>query len=301
MLHTSYIEIPECGVVSTDIVTRYECGRSCAGCSETQSNVPTCGARINHFESLDPEKCEAGDSNNCAQNGSPCNGGYKCCATVCQTCRSCHSNGKGGTSCYSYVCNCVCIRSVSRNHCTVSCYQAFSGKLDLIFNKINGEEQRATFIKDFDRNQQSAQNFIASFPVGKSITCWYNPSDPTQVLIDGDFFTDWKLYVTGFLSILPLFLTLAVMTHFSFRSMVDYFQLDEDLHFYINWWLWIGILLPLAVALPIMEYGYKVDQKSWETTIIVLVVVGNVPIMCIGIYYFYLWTKEQCKQPELPN
>ncbi len=300
ILLTNYIEVPECGTVSTDVVSRYECSYSCPGCSEAPPGVSTCNSKVSQFESLDPEKCGAGDSNHCVENGASCHAGYECCATICQTCRSCSSSPKGGISCYSYVCNCVCISSVSREHCNVNCYTAYSGKLTLFFNKIDGEEQQSHFLKDFDKDIQGAQDFIANYTVGKSITCWYNPDNPSQVLIDGDVFTDWKLYVTGFLGILPLFLTLVVATHFTFRSIVDSFKMDEDLHFYINWWFWIGIILPLVVALPIMEHGYEVNQEAWKITIIVLLSLGNVPIICVGVYYFYLWVSDRVNQPELP-
>lgn len=303
-LLTKYIPT-ECYLVSTDVVARYKCGKSCPGCSQSPPDIPTCDSKIKEFELKDPEKCSSKAVNgtgpeHCAISGSECQNGYECCATVCSTCTSC-SSSKYGTSCRSYVCNCYCARSVSREYCTVDCYQAYSGKLDLLFNKNDGGEQLSSYLKDFDRDIEGAQNFITNYLVSESFTCYYNPNDPSEILIDGDFFTDWKLYLTGFLGILPLFTVLVILTHISFRNIVDRNQMDEDLHFYINWWLWIGIILPLVIALPIRDYGYRVNQNSWSITIAVLLVLGNLPLLSIGFYYLWLWFVEYYKTKQIPR
>src|SRR5204862_419839 len=112
-----------CTALSTDVVPRYGCFKSCSRCTYTSAPV-MCSFVIDAYQRLDPRKC-AQATGACPVQGMTCGDGFLCCATVCQTCQSCStscdSQGSCRRRCTSYTCSCVCVSSTSNNQCSVSC------------------------------------------------------------------------------------------------------------------------------------------------------------------------------------
>jgi hypothetical protein len=273
-LLTNYVET-NCKIVSTTTRPNYSCQKSCSSCSKAPNGSPSCSGQINHFQSLNPVLCLT-DPNQCAQSGIQCNNGYKCCARLCSSCTSCSGTGTS-RSCRTYECNCNCIRSTSRNLCTINCHQVYTAVIGFSF-KLKDESDATGFYEHFfDTKVDEADEYLKTFPIDDWMICYYNPDNPNTVLIDGDFFTDWKIAILVIFGVIPLFICLLVYTKLFFEYCVSNMKIKYLWPITIS--IWVGFIVPLCILLPIKEVGYRINQTDMIISVIVLIIIGNVPFV----------------------
>lgn len=199
-----------CTTLYTAILPRYCCRKDCDGCGAAPTGASRCSAAIQTFENINPTDC--GDA--CPVNGSPCNNGYKCCATVCSTCRTCTTSSDHVTKCTSHVCNCHCVSSVSNQQCTVTCDQCYTSSIYLTYRGNTGEDRTYTHQTDFSTNRQGAENMNEKYHNGTSYACYYDPNNVDKLTLDAPSYTPWKWAITTLFGILPLLIILGFWLHY---------------------------------------------------------------------------------------
>ncbi|KAJ7110644.1 hypothetical protein C8R44DRAFT_800384 [Mycena epipterygia] len=204
--------LTRCTVLSSEIATRYCCETSCStgSCQSAPGGSPQCSSVISSIDSgYSPSACASNSSSCPSQSGSVCDGGYYCCNTCCQTCQSCTSRYTKHWN----KCNCYCCSSSSDLYCTLSCPICYKVDLQLLYSSRDGESHNVSYVQDFSKDVNSADNFLNRHLANSTSFCNYNPKDESQVLFDVSF-TAWKWAITAVFGILPLFVALSLFTYF---------------------------------------------------------------------------------------
>ncbi|KAJ3276226.1 hypothetical protein HDV01_005674 [Terramyces sp. JEL0728] len=265
-----------CTFKNSTITTKYCCSVTCTSCSESPSNIKECGSLVDIYNSRNPSNCSS--TNSCAVDGEMCYGGYKCCTTCCQTCKSCSTScdSKGNNckeSCTSYDCNCYCCSDVNHLLCNVNCPICYTVVADVSFILSSGSLKNGTVTQDMGpNNSHDAQSFLDTHKSGFQQTCYYNPKDPNTVLLDISYTpSKWVWFAFG---TLPLFVTLVYGS---------YIVLDEMQASYIPsnmWFIWVGIVFPIVIFLPIRIWGILdyTGTRVFTFLICILVGIGYLPV-----------------------
>ncbi len=286
-IQVSFYVPTTCTVLEATIKSRYCCSRECTSCSSIY-NVGYCSDIINYKQGLDPEKCNGNvnDTQICAASEN-CNGGYKCCATICATCKSCSTNSKGVRSCHSYACNCVCASSTNSLSCRTVCDLCYTTKIMVKYNTKN-ETITSNIDKNFDRNLNGANSSLYDY-IDRDVPCYYNYFNDKQVLFNKTM-PDWKIAIFCIFGIVPLYAMLIIDTFY----LLDSLLIKDSIIIAVIIWASIVpfiILLPLYTELGIVEC-----------------LVFAIIAVCIGIgaIFFKLcengtsWPKKP-KEPYRPN
>ncbi|KAJ6527505.1 hypothetical protein B0H19DRAFT_1196135 [Mycena capillaripes] len=191
--------VTRCAVLNSEIATRYCCETSCAtaSCQNAPVGSPQCSSLISSIASgYSPIACSSNSSSCPPQIGSTCNGGYYCCNRCCQTCKSCTTS-----------CNCSCCSESTHLSCTLSCPVCYTVDLQIHYSSRDGKEHDVSYVQDFSKDADKADEFFGRHMTNSTSKCWYNPANEAQVLLDISF-TVWKWVVTSIFGILPLIITL---------------------------------------------------------------------------------------------
>jgi len=291
-----------CTILSTDVLYRYSCSKSCQSCTQTQSPY-SCDSVIGFDQSLNPKQCLNGTSSQCPIQGQMCGNGYVCCITFCQTCTSVScSNGKCSTT--SYPCNCNCISSVSNNQCSVNCNILYTSILYVKYlvghnsnlttvnpdgttttiNSDNSVTVSSSYHQDFGQSLNGATNFDNYYTSLKNFRCYYDPNNPYTVVLSIAY-TPWKWAVFAIFGVLPLMAVFIAITHVFVTNQIVGNEETHDLYAAaITTTIWAGILIPLAMLLPIWSSTLLNSNEKMTVIIFVLLFVGfgNAPL---GIIY----------------
>jgi hypothetical protein len=300
-----------CNLLSTDIIYRYVCSKSCSSCTQTSSSN-SCSSVIGYNQALNPKQCLNGTTSQCPIQGQTCGDGYRCCAHFCQTCQSCSSSCSGGTckqSCTSYSCNCVCISSVSNNQCTVTCGIHYSTSLYVKYivgynsnitvdngdgttttiNSDNTATISSTYIQDFGNDLNTATNFENYHKTLKVFKCYYDPNNPYVVKLNIDY-TAWKWAVFSIFGVIPLMTVLIIWTH----AIVSDMTTDEQTADATTTSIWAGIIIPIVILLPIWACGLlnETDKKIVMVFMLLFIGFGNMYRSILYLKKSGITTKE---------
>ncbi|KAJ6582329.1 hypothetical protein B0H19DRAFT_1118053 [Mycena capillaripes] len=213
--------LTRCTVLDSEIATRYCCETSCetSSCRDAPSGSQQCSAVISSIDSgYSPSACASNSTSCPTQIGSICDGGYYCCATCCSTCTSCTSSCSGNPptcsqSCTTYTCNCYCCSSTNDLYCTLSCPICYNVDLQLSYSSRDGVTHNVSYVQDFSKDVNKADNFFNQHTTNSTSFCYYNPANENQVLFDVSF-TKWKWAITAVFGMLPLLITLGLFAYF---------------------------------------------------------------------------------------
>lgn len=132
----------------------------------------------------------------------------------------------------------------------------------------HGKSWIVSFNPNLGYSVDYANAYKTAHPVNSTILGYYKPSDPRTVLFKIVFHAKkWGVLVLfGF----PLFVATAVLTQYILaaclaRCMPALVQIDLEL----NTALWIGIIWPFVILLPILKVGFV--PPSGETALNVLI------------------------------
>lgn len=240
----------DCEVVSSTIVPRYACWMTgCDYCSLTSE--PFCTTLIGRYEARDPDRCEH-DAQQCAPTRAVCTMGPKCCHQTCDTCRSC-STVDGRTSCTSRSCNCRCTIATPFNRCDMACGIKYRVSLSMRHDGGTG-----VYSRDFGLDKNAAETFLAQWPIGRTAECFYKD---TRVELSVDFDT-WRIVVFTLFGAAPLFFVCFIATAV---------MMNDPLGATI---IWLGLVLPIIILLPIQQRGAMTVQAAESLTIATWVLFG---------------------------
>ncbi|KAJ7478451.1 hypothetical protein FB451DRAFT_1242037 [Mycena latifolia] len=213
--------LTRCTVLSSEIASRYCCETSCdtSSCQDAPSGSAQCSSVISSINSgYSPSECTSNSTSCPSGIGSACDGGYYCCNTCCQTCTSCTSTCSGNPqtctqSCTNYSCNCYCCSSSNDLYCTLSCPVCYNVDLQLRYASRDGEAHNVSYVQDFSKDVNRADDFLNRHITNSTSFCYYNPANEAQVLFDVSF-TAWKWAVTAIFGMLPLLITFGFFAYF---------------------------------------------------------------------------------------
>ena len=191
-----------CTTLCASLIPRYCCQTNCdGGCASVSLGALSCFTALQSYQNTDPITCAS--SNSCPVNGYPCDHGYHCCSTVCSTCRRCTTTDKK-TTCSNYICNCVCVSSVSHRQCSVTCNQCYTSSLYLTYTINSGEVLTTTHSTDVMTNRQAAVDLIDKYGNGTVYPCYYHPTQTNQLILEAPAYASWKWAITSLFGIIPL-------------------------------------------------------------------------------------------------
>ncbi|KAH7441609.1 hypothetical protein KP509_03G045600 [Ceratopteris richardii] len=247
------------------MIYRYCCDPDCA-CDEVGGlNLPSCKSLDALAESLSPMACYK-NSSQCPPSGA---------AAGC-------NNGKNYYACGSYGCEYSSCsgQQIQQQLCQLECDICYFVPYTLEFLDRHKRSWNFTSNPFLGFNIESANAFKAAHPVNSTIVAYYKPSNPRIVLFTIDFRArNWGILVIfGF----PLFVAAAVLTQYALASILKEFSpalVQIDLH--LNIALWIGIIWPFIILLPILKIGYvKPDgKKALKVLIPLLTAFGWLPLI----------------------
>ena len=287
ILRTYYYPAPMT-VSQSGITPRYCCFLDCDYCG----NVPgaaSCNGMVKQAESLQPAQCSASNVTACPVSGpaSICDNGYKCCSECCQTCQSCTTSCSGSgssqtcsTSCSSYTCNCYCCSSTNHNRCQLKCNQCYSVSMTVAFADSNAVPHTANYTQDFGQDLTGANTFYYDHRPGITFVGYYQPSDPSVIVMSRDF-TAWKWGVFSLFALLLfavlLWISMDLLSSILPRTLGDASQ--TQLAAIVCCAFWVGIVWPFVILLPIEQLGYVSDggKDALIVLIPVLIVAGWAP------------------------
>ncbi|KAH7441612.1 hypothetical protein KP509_03G045700 [Ceratopteris richardii] len=232
---------------------RYCCDPDCA-CEGIQGLVlPSCESLQTMAESFSPMACSA-NSSQCPPSGA---------AAGC-------NNGRNYHSCDSYGCSYdSCSGSkINQQLCQLECDICYTVSYTLEFQDRHKRSWNATFSPFFGFNINDANSFKAGHPINSTIVAYYKPSNPSIVLFTINFRArNWGILV---IFALPLFIATAVLTQY---ALADFLKMCSPALVHIdtqlNIALWIGIIWPFIILLPILMKGYV--KPSGKTILKVLI------------------------------
>jgi len=199
--------------------------------------------------------------------------------------RSCH------TTCTTYQCNCYCCSSVSNRACGTSCVPWYEVHVGISL-ELDGDAYQTTDIYDFEGDHSAASSKAASplLQANATSACYVDPDwtpgnpvvSPSQLA-----FQDELGYTAGYWVLLAfpsaiIVLVLAAYTKFLLRRRaVD----DSSTAWGLTWVVWVGVLLPLIVFLPIRAGGKLTDanRAGLDATICALLALGWAPAVAVGV------------------
>ncbi|KAI5073944.1 hypothetical protein GOP47_0011957 [Adiantum capillus-veneris] len=254
-------------VQSIEVVPRYCCDPDCA-CDEIDGLVlQSCSTMAAYAELLSPTLCAAtGNSSQCPPEGA---------AAGC-------NNGRNYYNCGSYGCQ---YSSCSGTHieqqlCQLLCDVCYNVPYTLGFMDRHKKSWNVTFSPGFGFSIDDANAYKAAHPVNSSIMAYYKPSNPGIVLFNIDFHArKWGLLVLfGF----PLFVATVVLTQYMFTECLRMcLPALMKLDFQLNTALWIGIIWPFIILLPILKVGYvkPSGEKALNVLIPTIAAFGWLPLV----------------------
>ena len=264
---TDYVET-ECKIESLYTRTRYLCEKTCSSCSSSENIDPKCSNLINNLQNLNPLMCvvpnnplNPQNNGNCPERDVRCNNDYHCCRRIC------HKVGNTNV--------CTCSSSVSNHLCYINCRVVYTAQIGFSFLENGSSFKDGLYENFFDTDKTGADNFLSGFDVGDYMTCFYDPQNPNTVLINDDYFTDWKIAILIIFGVLPLFICMVVYT----KLLYGFTSIKKDYLWPITISTWFGVLVPFFILLPIMTRGYKVNKTDMSIAIGVLVIFGNAPFL----------------------
>jgi hypothetical protein len=286
----------QCNLYLTTINYNYLCYKNCDSCKESDVSQ-SCDSFISQFQSYNPKECLNGTMTQCPKQGQICGNGYKCCATSCSTCCSTRcSNGRCSTSCNP--CNCYCSLSVSNSQCTTNCDIVYTSILYFKYKILNTTEIKSAYSQYFEKDLKAATDFTQYYNSLKDIKCYYDPNNPYVISLNIDY-TPWKWVIFAIFGIVPFMIALILSTDI----LLYIINTDQDLINLLNYTLWVGIIIPLIVLLPIYEYSIlsSYDKQAILITAIVFIVFGIAPISVIQAKFCLEKLKSMEKSRNLKN
>lgn len=271
-------------VTNIEIIPRYCCYTECEDCVETEASV-ICSIKESYYNSIDPNTCM--NSQSCP-NDTMCDGGEYCCSQCCFTCETCsrkrYSNQTPSSSnppppkitCYTYSCNCYCCVKVQHRKCVVKCPKCYRDVLYVEFN-VSGIIYNAKYEQDFEKNYEEANNFFQKYKINQTLIGYYNPSNYHDIILSRQFVA-WK-WIVFFPFALGLFLSLMHIFRISIHvcCFKDYDYEDLIARRWRDWFvlaftfeIFLGIILPLVILLPIYFLGFinNIDKIILEIIVI---------------------------------
>ncbi len=220
--HQSYTETM-CTLTSIHLKEQYRCYKSCPLlCRRSIPYSKTCDQLFNEFSSFDPVRCKNG-SGSCPNPNQGCNNGYKCCYTSCDRCcdEKCDSKGENCRK-VCIDCRCKCTDWIWDNECHIACPIYYDVLMKFTYSSENGDKKMASSIsKSFGTNKAEALKFYEFYDILKEFTCYFNPNDPKEVLLDINQ-SGWKWAITVLFGMIPLAIcTVALVAEFYLWSGFD--------------------------------------------------------------------------------
>lgn len=191
-----------CRTDNSTIIQSYCCHRTCSSCDST--NTPSCDLLIAQTEQINPLLVNV-------TSGVQCDGGYKCCATVCSTCCS------GAKVRVCSPCNCFCVSSVSHLSCQMICDVCYTVKLNVEYSTYQGFTT-STIQQGFGTNINDATAMLTTYSdFNNQYMCFYEYGNPTNVVLDVRF-SVWKMAIFAVFGILPLYVYFVFISFHLFRT-----------------------------------------------------------------------------------
>lgn len=263
----------ECAVAAATIASRYRCAVvDCDYCS--LSFEPFCSTLASRYQALDPGRCET-DAGQCAPSRVACSEGFKCCATTCDTCRSCRTVD-GKTKCTTSSCNCRCGLSTPSNGCRLGCGVHYT-----VVVTASHAGGTGTFSTDFGTDHARAESYLHEWPIGRKFECFYKGA---QIVLSVEYDT-WRIVVFTLFGVLPLYVVSNVIVCLAFGDPVAGIV------------FWNGLVLPLCILLPIQQQGSvtpPVAAQLWAAVWIIFGLFFGAPLLL----WFLAWTSRSCAAPS---
>jgi hypothetical protein len=312
VVHDTY-KSTHCTVVNSTMQMRYCCEKTCACTECINSNLPTCSSMLSAANNKSVYDCQSSINGSCPVVGGCCSG-PKCCSQCCSTCKSCSGGKCSTYSCNCRCCSsvksefcqvtcplCYSVEVVVEYMYPVSGSQnvSTSRNVSSIFDVSNEtswtdvnstgtdfsnvtvaptnatqlsiDYQQEGFIKiyqDFFKDDQKAKKFLSDYQQNSSKQCFYNPKNSAQVVFSTDY-TWWKWLLTSIPSA-SLLLVLCGLTD----AVILYFLRTEKVTFEVRTALWVGLILPVVVILPIRKFGHISHVADIVLLVIMLVFVS---------------------------
>ncbi|KAF0424049.1 hypothetical protein F8M41_006664 [Gigaspora margarita] len=250
-----------CTIKNETIKSRYCCYRDCdiTTCRGAPSSAPSCSSLESRWNAFSPTQCSAVLLANNSQNigdyfpidGSQatCDNGYYCCNECCSTCTSCTVNSDGSSSCTTYSCNCYCCASTNHQSCQIKCPVCYTMELMVQYPLWGGEIITSKISVDYDQALVEVQKFLTANPVESKVRCYYNPENPSQVLLSIDYTV--RTWILVGISAFILFLVLVIGTYYIFHK-VSFVQGISYRIFSLQSGIWIGTIFPLLFFLLLL-------------------------------------------------
>jgi hypothetical protein len=198
------------------------------------------------------------------------------------------------TSCYPYSCDCYCCSSVNYLSCYATPNICYTDVLQLIYDNQQDKEVTAQYSKDQGQDLGTAQNYITSqYVPGHTYGCYYDLRDSSNILWSIAYNVGYWVGTCIFMFI--LFISVIVVSHPALVAMggcnVKHWLFHTGFI-----WLWVGIIIPFAVLLPV--YLDTPISKEGRISVLVLVfqfiTIGPIPyVYCrwnLNIFLVYAAT-----------
>ncbi|KAH7441616.1 hypothetical protein KP509_03G045900 [Ceratopteris richardii] len=179
------------------------------------------------------------------------------------------NNGPNYYDCYPKECTYdSCSDKINQQLCQLECDICYRVSYRLEFQDRHKKHWNATLSPYFGSNSNGANSFKAGHPINSTIIAYYKPSNPSIVLSTIDFRAfNWEILA---IFALPLFITTAMLTQYAVTEFLKkcsptLVHIDTQL----NMALWIGIIWPFIILLPILMKGYV--KPTGKTALKVLI------------------------------
>jgi len=184
----SFIQVP-CTVLDSKVISKNCCNYYCPATNYltclSSTTTKLCQQVIHEAEILQPDKCPT-DSSQCFKQNTDCSGGYQCCSTFCETCKTCVTKD----DCRYYPCYCRCSSYTYNLACYVTCKLCYSLKIEVQYNydeKLYQVYKTWKYGSDYD----TVENEVKSYFIGSKHVCYINKNSPKEFTLEVRY-TPWK-------------------------------------------------------------------------------------------------------------
>ncbi|MCO5590834.1 hypothetical protein L7F22_044809 [Adiantum nelumboides] len=191
-------------------------------------------------------------------------------------------DGRNYYNCGSYGCSFTSCSGTHIEHqlCQLECDVCYTVPYTLEFMDRHKKSWNASFSPSFGFSIDDANAYKAAHPINSTILAYYKPSNPSIVFFNVDFHArKWGLLVVfGF----PLFVATAVLSQYMLAASLSMCLpglVEIDLQ--LNTALWIGIIWPFVILLPILKVGYVKPngEKALNILIPTIAAFGWLPLV----------------------
>ncbi|KAH7441409.1 hypothetical protein KP509_03G037400 [Ceratopteris richardii] len=277
-------------VLQIAVSPRHCCHLACFCVEVDNPSAESCDAMERRSEELSPAICLT-NASACPPTGSAavCTAGPFCCGSCNATCLVMPPADAPPCKCPCPKCSggCSCCRHVEARLCRLLCNPCFLTDISVAFHDRHGTPRMANITSSFPDNV-GAQVYANDFVQNATFLGFYKPSDPSIVHTSRRNPVDsWVAFV--FLAF-PFFTIVVAITALLSRPILKWIlgtQYSGKAIFWATWLIWIGIIWPFLILLPILELSYPTPRAKTALKVLIPLIacIGWLPSSC---YFFAL-------------